>query len=251
LIIHHSLADFKFEDSSTNLYRLSLSFFFNLKAHALLPYQSSKLGLVVEDVEIVFDAANDRVLAGNRNIRNANLTLMAPSYLHALLRGVLNDHDALLLLTGTLQNEVVSCGFVYANHFFCKSIAATRHLNIPRKLRLTDFTLKLGEVVVLSPTDHLLLHLDPNPLSQALEVHRATRSVTLAGIEQEIVLVVVLVEAYLAVVALDRGVVGELQDVLVEKRLRILQRFFDFCLAVETLTHVVFNPAQFERHARD
>ena len=233
------------------MYRLSLSFFFNLKAHALFSYQSSKLGLVIEDVEIVFNAANDRVLAGNRNIRNANLTLMAPSYLHALFRGVLDDHDALLLLTGTLQNKVVSCGFIHAYHFFCISIAATRYLNIARKLRLTDLALKFGEVVVLSPTHHLLLHLDPNPLGQALEVYRATRSVTLAGIEQEIVLIVVFIEAYLAIVALDSGVVGELQDVLVEKRLRVLQRFFDFCLTVETLTHVVFNPAQFERHARD
>ena len=39
-----------------------------------------------------------------------------------------------------------------------------------------------------------------------------------------------LVETYLAIITLDGGIVVELQDVLIEKRLRILQRFFFFCL---------------------
>ena len=59
-----------------------------------------------------------------------------------------------------------------------------------------------------------------------------------------------LVETYLAIITLDGGIVVELQDVLIEKRLRILQRFFFFCLTVEALAYVVLNPAQFERHSR-
>ena len=111
------------------------------------------------------------MLARYRNISDANLTFMASSNLHAVLGSVLDDHYALLLLAGTLKDEVVSSGLVHADHFLRVPAAAAGHLNIPGKLCLANLAFKLGEVIVLSASDHFLFNLDADPLGEALEVN--------------------------------------------------------------------------------
>jgi hypothetical protein len=88
---------------------------------------------------------------------------------------ILNNHYALLLLTGALENEVVSSGLVDPDHLLeVLAFPFARYFDIPRKFALADFALKFSEVIVLCPPYHVLLHLYPNPFRQALEMDGAT-----------------------------------------------------------------------------
>jgi hypothetical protein len=189
------------------------------------------------------------MLAGYRDIGDPNLALVSTADLHALFGSVLDDHDTLLLLAGALQDQVVPRRLVHPDHLLREARIFTIDLHIAWEFGLADLALKLGEVVVLGAADHFLLDLDADPLGEAVEVHRATGAVALAGVEQEVVLLVVVVEADLAGVALDGGVVVELQHVFVEKSLRVLQRLLYLPHSIRTLAHVVLDPAQLQRHS--
>jgi hypothetical protein len=92
-----------------------------------------------------------------------------------LFRSVLNNHYALLLLAGTLENEVVSSGLVDPDHLLeVLAFPLARYFDIPRKFAFADFALKFSEVVMLCAPYHVLLHLYPNPFCQALEMDGAT-----------------------------------------------------------------------------
>lgn len=59
------------------------------------------------------------------------------------------------------------------------------------------------------------------------------------------------VEADLAGWELDGGVVGVVEDVVIEETAGVLHGLGGFGLAVEGLTDVVFDAAQLEGHTRD
>ncbi len=154
------------------MYGLLLSLLADLEAHRLFSDQCSELGLIIVDVEVVLDAADDGVLARNGYIRDADLALVSTADLDSLLGGVLNDHDAFLFLTRALQDEVVSRGLVHPDHLLREAGGLPSHLHVAGKLSLTDLALEFGEVVMLRTADHLFLDLDPNPFGEAIKVNR-------------------------------------------------------------------------------
>lgn len=56
------------------------------------------------------------MLSRYRDIRDTDFTLVSTTDLDALFGGVLDDHDTLLLLAGTLQDEVVPRWLVHSDH---------------------------------------------------------------------------------------------------------------------------------------
>jgi hypothetical protein len=143
---------------------LLLSLLPNLEPHGLFPHQRSELGLVVEDIEVILNTSDDCVLAGNRDVSDADLAFVSSADLDAILRGVLDYHDALLLLACALKNQVVAVGLIHADHFLRILVPSTRHLDVPGKFSPADLTLELGEVVVLGAANHIFLDFYADPL---------------------------------------------------------------------------------------
>lgn len=56
------------------------------------------------------------MFAGYGDIGDADLAFMSSSDFYALLWSVLNDHDAFFLLAGTLEDQIVACWLVHADH---------------------------------------------------------------------------------------------------------------------------------------
>lgn len=165
----------------------------DLEAHILLLHQRSKFGLIIEYVELILHILDHRMLTGHRNISDPDLAFVSSSDFYTLLWSVLDHHYALFLLACALQDQVVACWLIYADHFFDVLRAfGGADLHVTGELASADLTLKLGEVVMQSTADYLFLDLDADPLGQALEMDRPTRPVALTGIEQEIGLFVVI-----------------------------------------------------------
>lgn len=72
------------------------------------------------------------------------------------------------------------------------------HLNKARKLALTDLAFEFGEVVVLCAPNDLLFDFNPDPLCKTVVMHSPARAIAFAGIEQEVIVLVDLVETYFA-----------------------------------------------------
>lgn len=216
-----SFQDLELENAPADLDGLAL-FLPDLEAHLLLPHQRSKFGLIIENEELILDIFDDCVLAGYRDVSYADLAFMSSSDFYALLWSVLDDHYALFLLTCAFKHQVIASWLVHADHLLDVLRAFGRaDLHIARELTSADLALKFGEVVVQGAANHFLLDLDADPLGKAFKVHRPTGAVALAGIEQEISLLVVLLEAYLAGVSFLVGVIVELEDVFVEESLGV------------------------------
>lgn len=120
---------------------------------------------------------------------------MTAAELDASLRNVLDHHDTLGLLAGSLQNEVVALGFFDGQQL---NGLVVRRFDDNWQFGLADLALELLEVVVERASDDFLLDLDADPLQQAFQVHRPAGARALAGIEQEIVLLFGLLQADLA-----------------------------------------------------
>lgn len=103
---------------------------------------------------------------------------------------------------------------------------------------------------MLGATDYFLLHLDPDPLDEAFVVDWAAGSVALAGIEQEVIHIIMLFEAYLAGGPLDSWVVSEPENILIKVKFWILHRSSVFIGSIRALAYIVLNSSQFERHPR-
>jgi len=96
---------------------LLLHLLLQTKTHLLVPHQRTKLRLVVVYQKVLIQTTNYRMLPRHRYVCYTDLTLVAPTYLYALNRRVLDHHDTLFLLTGSLQYYIVSLGFLYPDHF--------------------------------------------------------------------------------------------------------------------------------------
>jgi hypothetical protein len=72
-----SLNDLELQDSPTDLNRLPLVVLFDLEGHILLSHQSSELGVVVQNEELVVKSLNVSVLPRHRDVCNADLALVA------------------------------------------------------------------------------------------------------------------------------------------------------------------------------
>lgn len=113
------------------------------------------------------------MLSGHRDVGDTDLAFVPSSDFDALLWSVLDHHDALFLLAGALQDQVVACRLVHADHLlYVLRALGSAHLHVARELAPAHLALELGEVVVQRAADYLLLDLDADPLGEALEVDR-------------------------------------------------------------------------------
>lgn len=167
----------------------------DLHVQVVLLDQRAELRLVVVDVEARPVELYDRVVAGHGDVGDSDFAVVAAAELDASLGDVLDHHDALGLLAGSLQDEVVALGLFDGQQL---DGPVVRRLDDDWQLRLADLALELLEVVVERAADHLLLDLDADPLQQALQVHRPAGARAPAGIEQEVVLLLRLLQADLA-----------------------------------------------------
>ena len=245
-----SPGNLELQNGTADLDGFPLVLFFDLEGEVLLTHQGSELGVVVQDEKLVVLGFYVGMFPRYRYVRYSYLALVAPAQLDAGLGGVLQDHDALLLLAGPLEDEVGPLGPVQRDQFPVVEIAVlSPHLDEARKLRLADLTLEFGEVVVLGASYNLLLDLDPDPLGQAGVVDGPTRSIALAGIEEEVFSLVSVVQTYFALVLLLRWNRLAFQHVLVKVRSALGHRPRDLPVAVRVLSHEVLDPAEFEGHA--
>lgn len=93
---------------------------------------------------------------------------MAASQLYASLGNVLDHHDALCLLAGAFQDEVVALGLFDGEQLDGFVVG---RLDDDWQFGLADLAFELLEVVVKRAANDLLLDLDADPLQQALQVH--------------------------------------------------------------------------------
>jgi hypothetical protein len=125
------------------------------------------------------------------------------------------------------------------------------HLDEPRKLTLADLALKFGEVVVLGASHYFLFDLYSDPLSQTGVVDCAAGAVALAGVEEEIVVELCLVQADFAGIFALGGEGLALEDVVVEVGAGAGHGFDGLLAAVEVLGDEVFDASEFDGHAGD
>lgn len=112
------------------------------------------------------------MFAGYGDIGDADLAFMSSSDFYALFGSVLDHHYAFLLLACALEDEVVACWLVHADHLLDILCAfGSTDLHVAGKLASADLALELSEVVVQSAADYLFLYLDADPFSEALEVN--------------------------------------------------------------------------------
>lgn len=245
-----SPGDLELQNGTADLDGLPLVLFFNLEGQILLSHQGPELGVVVEDEKLVVLGFDVGVLPRHRYVRYSDLALVAPAQLDAGLGGVLQDHDALLLFAGPLEDEVGPLGPVQRDQLPVVDVSVLGlHLNEARQLRLADLALELSEVVVLGASDDLLLDLDPDPLGQTGVVDGPTRAIALAGVEEEVFPLVRVVQAYFALILLLRRNRLALQHVLVKVRSALGHWPRDLPVAVGILGHEVLDPAELEGHA--
>lgn len=88
---------------------------------------------------------------------------MASAQFDSLAGNVLNHYHTFLLVTGSLQNQIISLGFFDRKQLFMGAVNVDDH----GKFSFAHFALELFEVVMLSSTDDLFFHLKMNPLGQA------------------------------------------------------------------------------------
>jgi hypothetical protein len=161
----------------------------------------------------------------------------------------LHDHYTLFLFAGSLEDKVGTFGSIEGDQFLAVYGAVmSSHLDEPWQLRLADFTLELGEVIVLSPSHDFLLDLDANPFCQTAIVDCAARAVALAGVEEEIVVLFSVVQADFARVFAFLGYGLALKDIFVEVGAGFrhgLGHLFD---AVRVFCDEILDSAQFEGH---
>lgn len=109
---------------------------------------------------------------------------MASAQLDAALSNILDHHHTLSFFTRALKDQIVALRFLNRQEF---PIFPT-NLHNHRQLILTNLALKLIKVEMQSPPNNFLLHLEMNPLDQALNVHGPARPRTQARIKQEVIL---------------------------------------------------------------
>lgn len=100
----------------------------------------------------------------------------------------MHDHDTLLLLTGSLENEIISLRTVKSNQLFVVYLPLfCFHFDEPWKFCLADLTLKFGKIIVLGTSNNFLLDFDPYPLSQTAIMNRSATAIAQTRIEEEII----------------------------------------------------------------
>lgn len=119
------------------------------------------------------------MVAGHRDVCYSNLALMPAPQFYAIVPGILNEHDALCLLASRLQNHVVALGFLYGQQLDL----GLRGVDDHGQLGLAHLALEFLIIEVSGATDCLFLHLDLNPVLQALDVHCPTRPSAPARVE--------------------------------------------------------------------
>ena len=72
------------------------------------------------------------------------------------------------------------------------------HFNETWQLAFADFTLKLGEVVMLSASDYFLFDFDSDPFCETGVVDCSARAVAFAGVEKEVIIDFCFIKAYFA-----------------------------------------------------
>jgi len=159
------------------------------------------------------------MLPGDRNVSDPDFALMPSAQFDSPLRSVLDHHDAFLLLTGSLEDQVGPLRPVKGYQLLIVDLAVfSLHLDVARQLAFADFALEFSKVVVLSAPDNLLLHLHPNPLCQAAVVHSPTGAMALAGVEEEVIVGFKVIQANFASIFVLSGQRLALEDVIVEVR---------------------------------
>lgn len=138
------------------------------------------------------------VVPRHRDIGYADLALVAPAQLDAVVAGVLDQHHTFGFLAGRFQDHVVAFGFLDRQQLNLRLVGVDDH----GQLRLANLAFEFLVIEVCGSANGFLLHLDLNPMLQALNVHCATRSGASTRVEQEIVLGLGLVQADFAAVDL-------------------------------------------------
>jgi hypothetical protein len=167
----------------------------HLHVHAVLLHQGAELRFVVEDVEASAVELYQRVVAGHGNISDADLAVVASAQLNSGLRDVLDHHDAFCFLAGSLKYHIVSLGLFNGEHLDDPLVLSLDH---DWQFGLAHLAFELLEVVVEGAADDFLLDLDVDPLQQALEVDCPARARALAGVEEEVVVLLAFLQADLA-----------------------------------------------------
>lgn len=92
---------------------------------------------------------------------------MTSAKLDSFVGNVLNHDYTFFLITGSLQNQVVTLGFLNGK----KLLMGTSNINDHGELSLADLALELLEIIVLGTPDDLFLDFEMNPLSQTFQVY--------------------------------------------------------------------------------
>lgn len=164
--------------------RLALVVPSQLERHIFLPHECPELGVVVGNEKLVVLTLNISMLSGDRDISNSNFAFVTPAQSYPTFGCVLHDHNTLFLLASSLADQIGPNWSIESNQFFTVNNSLTiLHLNKSRKFAFTNFALKLGKVIVLRPSNDLLLHLYSNPLSQTGVVNSSTGSNAFTRIE--------------------------------------------------------------------
>ena len=96
---------------------------------------------------------------------------MSAAQFYARLRQVLDHHDRFRLFACSLQDQVISFRLLNGEHLD-DSVIISLHDN--RQLSLAHLAFKLLEIVVEGAPNYFLLHLDVDPLQQALQMNCPT-----------------------------------------------------------------------------
>ena len=154
----------------------------DLHLQLVLLHQRPELRLTVKHVETVAHVLYQGVVAGYRNVSDADLAFVTPSQLYSIGGHVLNHHHALHFFTRPLQNDVISLRLLNWEQLFQLSLRLDDH----GQFVLAHFALEFVEVEVECAADDLLLDFEVDPLGEALKVDSAAGAHTLAGIEEEV-----------------------------------------------------------------